>query len=198
MSSDGEPRLEVNPWVQARGYVDALRFIESVPWIDVDRVALWGDSYSGPQAMIVGAVDDRPAAVIAQVPAIGAHPPPTDLDGALFSTMADTLLYGDVSGGPEHTTGPLPVVSANQLSTPSLLKPIQAYRWFIEYGERPGTKWENLTTRVLPPTPCPFHAGIAAPHQMSAAIFRINLKKIRLLFKTFVKSMFAPCVKFTS
>ncbi len=163
-SSGGEPRLEINPWVQARGYRAALGFIESIPDVDHDRIALWGDSYSGPEAMIVGAIDDRPAAVVVQVPAIGAEPPPPDPDGSLFAAVVDALDHGDLSGGPEHTTGPLPVVSPDQGSMASLLKPIQAYRWFTDYGGRPGSKWENRTTRVLPPTPCPFHAGIAAPH----------------------------------
>lgn len=47
---------------------------------------------------------------------------------------------------------------------PSLLKPIQGYRWFIEYGGRNATGWENRVTRVVPTTPAPFHAGLAAPH----------------------------------
>jgi hypothetical protein len=49
------------------------------------------------------------------------------------------------------------VVSADQLNTPSLLTPIQAFRWFIEYGGRYGTGWQNRANRVLPATPCPFH-----------------------------------------
>ena len=30
--------------------------------------------------------------------------------------------------------GPMPVVSSDQLSNPSLLKPIQAFRWFVDQG----------------------------------------------------------------
>ncbi len=58
----------------------------------------------------------------------------------------------------------MPVVSADQLNTPSLLPPIQAFRWFIEYGERHGSIWENRVTRFIASSPVPFHAGIAAPH----------------------------------
>jgi hypothetical protein len=50
------------------------------------------------------------------------------------------------------------------MNAPSLLTPIQAYRWFIEHGGRFGTGWENRATRVTPATPAPFHAGLAAPH----------------------------------
>ena len=42
--SDGDPRQEINPWVQYRGYVDALTFACTLREVDVDRLALWGDS----------------------------------------------------------------------------------------------------------------------------------------------------------
>ncbi len=48
--SGGEPRQQINPWVQMRGYRDAITFLETVPGIDATRSAIWGDSYSGGQA----------------------------------------------------------------------------------------------------------------------------------------------------
>ncbi len=162
--SGGEPRQEINPWVQARGYRDAVTFVRSLEGIDHDRIALWGDSYSAAEVIIVGAIDDRIAAVVAQVPSFGSDPPPPDTDGSLFGVLRHTLLEGDVRGGPVDTEGPMPVVSSDQLHTPSLLLPIQAFRWFIEYGGRYGTGWLNVATRVVPKTTAPFHAGIAAPH----------------------------------
>ena len=171
--SGGQPRQEINPWVQALGYCDAMTYIESVPGIDRDAIAIWGDSYSAAEVIVVGAVDERPAAVVAQIPAIGARPAPPDQGGALFAALCDTLGDGSVSGGPADTIGPLPVVSADQLHTPSLLTPIQAFRWFIEYGGRHGTGWENRVTRVLPPTPCPFHAGIAGPYLLHPLLMLI-------------------------
>lgn len=163
-ASGGEPRQEINPWVQVRGYRDALSYLESVDGIDCDAIAVWGDSYSAAEVIVVGAVDARPAAVVAQIPAIGARPAPPDPNGAMFAALGDTVRGGAVHGGPQDTTGPLPVVSADQLNNPSLLTPIQAFRWFVDYGGRHGSGWENRVTRVLPPTPCPFHAGIAAPY----------------------------------
>lgn len=171
--SGGEPRQEINPWIQVRGYCDAMTYIESLSGIDRDGIAIWGDSYSAAEAIVVGAVDDRPAAVVAQVPAIGAQLPPADPDGALFLALCETLRDGSVAGRPQDTTGPLPVVSADQLHTPSLLTPIQAFRWFIEYGGRHGTGWESRVTRVLPTTPAPFHAGIAAPHLLHPLLMMI-------------------------
>ena len=161
--SGGEPRQEINPWVQARGYRSALDFAASLPEVDAGRMALWGDSYSAGEVMVVGACDPRVRAIVAQIPALGGRPAPADPDGALFAAVRTTLLGGEVAGSPETTLGPMPVVSFDQLGTPSLLTPITAFRWFIEYGGRHGTGWQNWATRVTPKTPAPFHAGLAAP-----------------------------------
>ena len=131
------------------------------------RIALWGDSFSGAVVLVVAGVDDRVAAVVAQVPATGREPAPSDPDGRLFDALRETLLAGDITGGPETTVGPMPVVSADQIHSPSLLTPIQAYRWFIEYGGRFGTGWENRATRVTPATPAPFHASWSTWHGTS-------------------------------
>lgn len=163
-ASGGLPRFEINPWIQARGYVDALTHLSGRPDIDPTRICLWGDSYSAGHALIVGAVDPRPAAVVVQVPALGPALPPPDPAGELFAALAATLTDGDVRGTPATTTGPLPVVSPDQLGAPSFLTPVSAFRWFIEYGGRHGSGWENRATRAIPATPAPYHAGLATPH----------------------------------
>jgi pimeloyl-ACP methyl ester carboxylesterase len=81
----------------------------------------------------------------------------------VFSAVKRTFADGDVSM-PDVVIGPMPVVSFDQHGTPSLLTPISAYRWFIEYGGRHGTKWENWVTRFIPRTPAPYHPSICAPH----------------------------------
>ena len=173
--SGGEPRQEINPWVQARGYRDAMTFVGSLAGIDSDAIAIWGDSYSAAEAMVVGAVDERVAAVVAQVPACGHALPPPDPDGSLFTAIADTLLHGEISGQNGGTIdGPMPVVSADQLNAPSLLSPIQAFRWFIEHGGRHGSGWLNQATRSIPSTPAPFHAGIATPHLRRPLLMMIS------------------------
>jgi len=161
--SDGEPRQQINKWVQTRGYLDAITFVETLPEIDASRIALWGDSMSGAEVIVAGAVDPRAKVILAQVPACGAQPAPPDPDGSLFTSIRDILLKGQLSSLPQTTTGPLPIVSFDQLNNPSLLTPITAYRWFIEYGGRYGTKWENWGSRVSPETPTPFHAALCAP-----------------------------------
>lgn len=160
--SGGEPRQEINPWIQARGYRDAINFLATLDDIDPDRIALWGDSYSGGEVIVVGAIDERIKAIVAQCPVCGTEPPAISPDKANFAILKETFLRGDVRGSEETTTGPIPVVSCDQLGTPSLLKPIQAFRWFIDYGGRPGSRWLNNVTRVIPKTPVPFNPVLCA------------------------------------
>ena len=162
-ASDGKPRQEINPWIQCRGYRDAIDFVQTLDGVDRDRIGLWGDSYSGGEVMVVGAIDERVTAIVAQVPVCGSEPPTLEPTRANFNAIRASLLSGDVAGGPGVTVGPLPVVSADQLGTPSLLKPVQAFRWFIDYGARHGTGWLNRVTRVLPDTPVPYNPVLCAP-----------------------------------
>jgi pimeloyl-ACP methyl ester carboxylesterase len=161
--SGGEPRQLINPWLQARGYRDAMNYLLTRSDVLSDRIAAWGDSYSGMIALVVGALDPRYTAVAVQCPACGIEPPKYAADERNFRTMQAIFDGGDISGTTETTTGPLPVVSADQIGSPSLLKPIQAYRWFIDYGGRHGTLWENRVIRVIPSTAVPLSAYLAAP-----------------------------------
>jgi uncharacterized protein len=173
-ASDGEPRHAINAWLQARGYRDAVGFAGNLPGVDSGAIALWGDSYSAAVALVLAGIDERVAAVVAQVPATGREHAPADPDGTLFETLRETLLGGEITGAPEDVVGPLPVVSADQIHAPSLVQPIQAYRWFIEYGGRFGTGWENRATRVTPNTAVPFHAGLAARHIHCPVLMQIS------------------------
>ena len=161
--SGGEPRQEINPWVQCRGYRDAINFAEKLKDVDTNQIALWGDSYTGGQVIILGAIDERVKVIVAQVPVCGEQPPLVEHSRTNFETLKNTFLQGDVRGSPKTTTGPIPVVSSDQLGTSSLLKPIQAFRWYIDYGGRPGSQWINRVTRVIPKTPIPFHPMLCAP-----------------------------------
>jgi pimeloyl-ACP methyl ester carboxylesterase len=162
--SGGEPRQQIDRWVQARGYRDALNFVSALPAIDQHRIAIWGDSLSGAEVIVVGALDERVKAIVAQVPACGEQLPPHDPGGKLFGALRETFLHADLCAIPNTTKGPLPVVSFNQTSAPSLLTPLSAFHWFMEYGARYGTNWENQATLVDLNTPAPFHAGLCARH----------------------------------
>ena len=151
--SPGEPRRQVNPWIQARGYRDAVSYGRNLEGVDASRVAIWGDSFSGGVALAVAGIDERVAALVVQVPALGRGLPPADPDGSLYRAFRETILSGAVEPSEGEVQGPMPVVSDDQLRRPSALEPLTAYRWFIEYGGRFGTGWANDVTRARPRTP---------------------------------------------
>lgn len=69
-ASDGEPRQEIDPWRQVRDYRHAISFARTIPEIDARRIGVWGTSYSGAHALVVGAIDRRVRCVVAQVPLV--------------------------------------------------------------------------------------------------------------------------------
>lgn len=162
--SGGEPRQEINPWIQARGYRDAVTFASTIEDHDPNRIGLWGDSYSGGEVFVVAACDSRVRVVVAQCPTFGADLPAVEPTPEMFEAIRETFESGDVSGKPRDVTGPIPVVSPDQLGTPSLLLPIQAYRWFMDYGGRHGSGWQNRAIRVIPTNTAPYSPYLCAPH----------------------------------
>ncbi|MCZ4433033.1 alpha/beta hydrolase [Agrobacterium sp. SOY23] len=69
-ASDGQPRFEVDPERQRRGYKDAISFVQTIDGPDPDRIGIWGTSYSGGHVLVVAAEDRRVKAVVSQVPTI--------------------------------------------------------------------------------------------------------------------------------
>jgi fermentation-respiration switch protein FrsA (DUF1100 family) len=69
-SSGGEPRQEVDPVLQRRGYRDAITFLSLRPEIEVERIGIFGTSYSGGHVLEVAAHDRRVKCVVSQIPAI--------------------------------------------------------------------------------------------------------------------------------
>ncbi len=172
--SGGEPRLQINPWIQARGYRDAVTYGRNLEGVDASRVALWGDSFSGGVALAVAGVDGRVAALVVQVPAMGRELPPADPDGSLYRALEKTILSGAVEPSEGGVQGPLPVVSDDQVRQPSALQPLTAYRWFIEYGGRLGSSWVNDVTRAQPNTPVAWHPSLCARYVSCPSLFLVS------------------------
>ncbi len=66
--SEGQPRQLLDIQRQLDDWRAALRFARTLPEVDLDRIALWGTSFSGGHVLTLGAEGQAVAAIIAQVP----------------------------------------------------------------------------------------------------------------------------------
>jgi uncharacterized protein len=71
--SGGEPRQDVNPWQQIIDWRRAISYLQNRPEVDENRIGLWGTSFAGGHAIVLGATDRRLKAVVAQVPTIDGY-----------------------------------------------------------------------------------------------------------------------------
>ncbi len=71
--SGGEPRQDINPWQQITDWRRAISYLQERPEVDENRIGLWGTSYAGGHAIVLGATDRRLRAVVAQVPTIDGY-----------------------------------------------------------------------------------------------------------------------------
>lgn len=173
-ASGGEPRQQINPWIQVRGYLDAISFATTLEGVDPSRIAVWGDSLSGGVALVVAAIDDRVAALVVQVPSFGRDFPSEDPDGTLCDAIEETVRTGSVEPTADEIVGPMPVVSDDQQARPSALKPDTAFRWFTGYGTRAEGGWENEITRARPTTPVEWHPGVCAKDVRCPTLFVVS------------------------
>src|SRR6266852_2167217 len=71
--SGGEPRNDINPWQQISDWRRAISWLQERPEVDENRIGLWGTSFAGGHAIVLGATDRRLKAVVAQVPTIDGY-----------------------------------------------------------------------------------------------------------------------------
>jgi fermentation-respiration switch protein FrsA (DUF1100 family) len=71
--SGGEPRQDVDPWRQIADWRRAISFLEARSEVDPARIGIWGTSYAGGHAIVLGATDRRLACVVSQVPTISGY-----------------------------------------------------------------------------------------------------------------------------
>ena len=68
--SDGSPRQHLDPNMQLEDYKNAISYAETLDIADADRIAVWGISYSGGHALIIGATDPRVKCVVSTIPVV--------------------------------------------------------------------------------------------------------------------------------
>ncbi|MFN8028301.1 MAG: alpha/beta hydrolase [Acidimicrobiia bacterium] len=169
-ASDGEPRQLVDPYLQARGYRAALDWLCARPEVDAGRVGIWGSSFSGGEVLVVGAVDRRVRAVVANVPLAG-FPGVDYTDAASVAERFDALRVAlddpagpGTAGSPVDPAGPLAPVHAPGNELHVVMPQPESTEWFLRAGGE-GTNWENRIFLGGTPEGAPaFDPGVAAAH----------------------------------
>jgi uncharacterized protein len=72
-TSAGQPRQDINPWAQIDDWRRAISYLETLDVVDPSRIGIWGTSYSGGHAIVLGATDRRLKVVVSQVPTINGY-----------------------------------------------------------------------------------------------------------------------------
>ncbi|WP_028930715.1 alpha/beta hydrolase [Pseudonocardia asaccharolytica] len=145
-ASDGEPRYEIDPWAQVRDYRHAITYAGTLDDVDATRIGAWGSSYSGGHVLVLGAIDRRVKAVVAQVPLVSGSANLAELVRADFRAGFRELFDADraarFAGDPPAM---VPVV-AEDLFAPSALPTPDSYQWFTETGKTRAPAWHNEVT----------------------------------------------------
>lgn len=72
-ASGGTLRGNIDPWQQIADWRRAISYLEAQSVVDPSRIGLWGTSYAGGHAIVLGATDRRLRCVVAQVPTISGY-----------------------------------------------------------------------------------------------------------------------------
>lgn len=169
-ASDGAPRQLIDPYLQARGYRCALDWLCARPEVDAGRAGIWGSSFSGGEVLVVGAVDRRVKAVVANVPLVGF--PGVDYSDAAATAERFAALRAalDDPSGPgtaasrAEPAGPLAPVHAPGNELHVVMPQTESTEWFLRAGGE-GTNWENRIFLGGTPEGAPtFDPGVAAAH----------------------------------
>lgn len=144
-SSGGEPRQDVDPWRQIADWRRAISFLESRPEVDPQRIGLWGTSYAGGHAIVLGATDRRLRCVVAQVPTIsgfqqGLRRVPPDATAALERAF-DEDERAQARGEPPRYQA----LVGTDPAVPASYRAQEAVDFFLQTLPE-GTVWENRVT----------------------------------------------------
>jgi uncharacterized protein len=145
-ASDGQPRYEIDPWAQVRDYRHAITYLQTIPGIDRDRIGVWGSSYSGGHAIVLGAIDKRIKAAVSQVPLISGF---RNVQRLVRSDFLPGLRAGFDADREARFAGKepgmIPVVAEDPLA-PSALPTPESWQWFTETGRTRAPSWANEVT----------------------------------------------------
>ena len=143
-ASGGEPRQDVDPWRQIADWRRAISCLEARPEVDPLRIGLWGTSYAGGHAIVLGATDRRLRCVVAQVPTIsgyeqGLRRVPPDAVATLEEAFVEDERRQFRGEPPQR----LAIVSADP-AVPAAYRTQEAIDFYLQ--PLPDNVWENAVT----------------------------------------------------
>lgn len=170
--SGGKQRQQINPWAQMRDMQQALTWLGERSEVDAERLGLWGSSFSGGEVLVLGAIDERVRAVVANVPFAGL--PGNNYDegtGGVVAALADALVDGALAKSAGATIfGPMAVVNEAGNDVSAFLGQPESAEWFLTAGA--GTTWRNEVTLANAfGTEPPFDPGACAAHLRCPTLF---------------------------
>ncbi len=138
-TSGGDLRGDVDPWRQIADWRRAISYLEARPEVDPSRIGLWGTSYAGGHALVLGATDRRLRCIVAQVPTISGYeqglrrvsPDATPALEHAFNEDERAQLHGDPPRRQAVVSGDPSVAAAyrSQDAIDFYLQPIPAGLW---------------------------------------------------------------------
>jgi len=160
--SDGEPRQDVDPWRQIADWRRAISYLESRTEVDASRIGIWGTSYAGGHALVLGATDKRIACVVAQVPTIsgyeqGSRRVPPEGIAALEAALND-----DERAQARGESPRLQAIVNKDIGVPASYRTQDAIDFYLQ-PLSPGARWDNVVTMRSTRLARMYEPGVWAP-----------------------------------
>ena len=143
--SDGEPRQDVDPWRQIADWRRAISYLESRAEVDASRIGIWGTSYAGGHALVLGATDKRVACVVAQVPTINGHEQGSRRVAPEGVAGLEAVLDDDERAQARGEAPRLQAVVGKDMGVPASHRTQDAIDFYLQ-PLGPGAKWDNVVT----------------------------------------------------
>jgi fermentation-respiration switch protein FrsA (DUF1100 family) len=145
-TSEGTPRLEVDPHQQIADWRDVLTWAEQRPEVDEEvGFGVWGSSFAGGLAAVIGANDSRVVCVVSQIPNVSGHRNSRTMFSVMQRRELEQLLVKDraarLAGEPPAM---IPVFSSDPDELCAL--PPAVHPRFVELSIEGAPTWENEVT----------------------------------------------------
>ncbi len=167
-ASAGEPRQLLDLKKQHADYHAAVEYARALDWVDPDRVAVFGTSFSGGHVLLVAARDPRIAALVSQCPATDGlaslrRMTTVNIAKAMLAGLRDQL--GALAGrAPRYMPAVGPPGSFAAMSTPDAQPGFQAML-------PAATRWENRVAARIALRVARYRPGRAAARIACPALF---------------------------